>query len=79
MPNVNFMREFKQATETIFGDRNPEIGEGLAAEVAKAEKGRNLAGEIITTLAVNIERGNLPDELLERVQVWKRRLEECGG
>jgi len=58
---------------------NSELSDGLAAEVAKAEKGRRLAGEIIATLAVNIERGNLPEALQERVGVWKRRLKECGG
>lgn len=58
---------------------NSRLTDGLAAEVSKAEEGRRLAGEIIATLSVNIERGHLPEVLLERVEIWKRQLEECGG
>jgi len=79
MPFLDYHWDAMQAANIRELRSNSELSAGLAAEVSKAEEGRRLAGEIIATLFVNIERGNLPEVLLEQVEVWQRRLKECGG
>lgn len=68
----------REVPETTSGSKSALI-DRLSAEMWKAEKGRRLAGEIIATLIVNIDRGHLPEILRPTVDVWKRQLTECGG
>ncbi|MCP3177288.1 hypothetical protein MJO47_09275 [Desulfuromonas sp. KJ2020] len=76
---MDYHREALERAQNRELRSNSELSGGLAAEVSKAEKARRLAGEIIATLYVNVERGNLPEALLERLDIWKNRLREYGG
>ena len=51
----------------------------VSRKVAGLEKAKNLCGEIIATLDVNIQRGHLPETLEPIVKGWRDKLRSFSG
>lgn len=56
-----------------------DLSSGLAAQVAQCEKARGLCGEIIATLELNFDRGEMHPEWGPHIRRWKKRLRKFGG